>query len=115
MEWIMVAAFASDKAGGPSKRSGTDVMAVVDRIRQKLTEAFHPDRLEVVDESHLHKGHPGHRPEGETHYRIRITAGAFGGVSRIAAHRMIYDALNDEIAGGVHALMIEARGPQVRA
>ncbi len=84
-------------------------MTVADRIRQKLTEAFQPDALEVVDESHLHKGHAGSRPGGESHFRIKISAKAFGGVSRLAAHRMIYDALGDEIAGGLHALAIEAR------
>ena len=88
-------------------------MAVADRIRQKLTEAFHPEALEVVDESHLHKGHAGYRPGGESHYRIRITATVFGGLSRVAAHRMIYDALGEEIAGGVHAIAIEAKGPQL--
>jgi len=86
-------------------------MTVADRIRQKLTEAFRPDALEVVDESHLHKGHAGARPGGESHYRVRITAAAFQGKSRVATHRMIYDALGEEIAAGVHALAIEAKGP----
>ena len=87
-------------------------MTVADRIRQKLTEAFRPDALEVVDESHLHKGHAGARPGGESHFRVRITAAAFAGVGRVAAHRMIYDALGEEIAGGVHALAIEAKASQ---
>jgi len=86
-------------------------MTRADRIRRKLTEAFRPDALEVVDESHLHKGHVGARPGGETHYTIRITAEAFAGAGRVAAHRMIYEALSDEIADGVHALAIDARGP----
>jgi BolA protein len=87
-------------------------MTVADRIRGKLTEAFHPDRLEVVDESHLHKGHAGHRPEGESHFRVRITAAAFAGKSRVAAHRMVYAALAGEIQQGVHALAIEAKAPE---
>ena len=87
-------------------------MTTADRIRRKLTEAFHPDALEVVDESHLHKGHAGARPGGETHFRVRIAAAAFAGANRVAAHRMIYDTLGDEIAAGVHALAIEARGPE---
>jgi BolA protein len=84
-------------------------MTVSDQIKRKLTEAFRPAALEVVDESHLHKGHAGHRPEGETHFRIRITADAFRGVGRVETHRMVYGALAEEIAGGVHALAIEAK------
>ena len=86
-------------------------MTVADRIRARLTEAFRPASLDVVDESHLHKGHAGHRPEGESHFRVRISAEAFRGTSRVAAHRMVYDALKDEIAAGVHALAITARAP----
>jgi BolA family transcriptional regulator, general stress-responsive regulator len=86
-------------------------MTASDRITRKLTEAFRPAALEVVDESHLHKGHAGHRPEGETHFRVRITAAAFAGKTRVAAHRMIYAALADEIRRGVHALAIEAKAP----
>ncbi len=86
-------------------------MTVRDRIRDRLTEAFQPASLDVVDESHLHKGHAGHRPEGESHFRVRISADAFRGKSRVAAHRMIYDALKAEIDQGVHALAINASAP----
>ena len=86
-------------------------MTVADRITGKLTEAFRPDALKVVDESHLHKGHAGHRPEGESHFRVKITAEAFRGKSRVEAHRMIYDAVKTEIAEGLHALAIEAKAP----
>jgi BolA protein len=81
-----------------------------DRITLRLTEAFAPVDLQVVDESHLHKGHAGHRPEGETHFRIRIAARAFAGKSRVETHRMINAALADELAAGLHALAIEAKG-----
>lgn len=84
-------------------------MSAVDRITRKLTEAFSPADLKVVDESHLHKGHAGHRPEGESHFRIKITAAAFRGKTRVQIHRMIYKALEGEIAAGVHALAIEAK------
>ena len=84
-------------------------MSAVERITRKLTEAFSPVEVKVVDESHLHKGHAGHRPEGESHFRIRITAAAFRGKSRVQTHRMIYKALEGEIAAGVHALAIEAK------
>ena len=86
-------------------------MTVADRIRSKLTEAFRPDALEVVDESQRHAGHHGARPGGESHFRVRITAPAFAGKSRVATHRMINEALAEELADGVHALAIEAKAP----
>jgi len=86
-------------------------MTAVDRIRARLTEAFAPVALEVVDESHLHKGHAGHRPGGETHFRVKIAAEAFRGLSRVEAHRMVNAALAGEFAGGLHALAIEAKAP----
>ncbi len=86
-------------------------MSVADRIRAKLTERFAPDHLAVVDESHLHAGHAGARPGGETHYRVEIVATAFDGLSRVARQRLVYDALSDEIAGGVHALALKTRTP----
>jgi BolA protein len=82
-----------------------------DRIVDKLTNAFKPARLDVVDESHLHAGHAGHRPGGETHYRVTIVADAFRGKSRIERHRMVNATLADELAGGVHALAIHAAAP----
>lgn len=87
------------------------LMSAVDRIRDRLTAAFSPASLEVVDESHLHKGHAGHRPEGDTHFRVRIAAEAFRGKPRVEAHRMVNAALADEFARGLHALAIEAKAP----
>lgn len=87
------------------------VMNRKDRITRLLTEAFHPDRLEVVDESHLHKGHAGWSEAGETHFRIRVTSSAFAGKSRIDMHRLVNDALSGEIEAGLHALAIEAKAP----
>ncbi len=107
----MVAGRDGDKAVSAGGAGGFNAMTVADRIKAKLTEAFRPERLEVVDESHLHKGHAGHRPEGESHFRVRITAPAFAGKSRVAAHRMIYAALAGEIEQGVHAVAIEAKAP----
>ena len=86
-------------------------MTVADQIRSKLTEAFRPDILELVDESDLHKGHAGHRPGGESHFRVRITAPAFAGKTRLAAHRMINEVLAAELNDTVHALAIEAKAP----
>lgn len=82
---------------------------VRDRITRTLTEAFRPSSLEVVDESHLHKGHAGWREGGETHFRVRIAAAAFHGKSRVEIHRAINNALKGELEGDVHALAIEAK------
>jgi len=86
-------------------------MDTKERIAAVLSKALAPERLDVIDESHLHKGHAGHRPEGETHYRVKITAEAFRGKSRIDMHRAINALLADELVAGVHALAIEAKAP----
>jgi BolA family transcriptional regulator, general stress-responsive regulator len=86
-------------------------MGTRDTITNKLREAFTPESLEVADESHLHEGHAGHRPGGETHFRVYIVSAAFKGKSRIERHRMINAALAGELAGSVHALAIHAQGP----
>lgn len=86
-------------------------MAVKDLITNKLTKAFAPQSLDVIDESHRHAGHAGHRPEGETHFRVTIVAGAFHGKSRVERHRMINAILAAELAGRVHALAIHASAP----
>ena len=81
-------------------------------ITNKLREAFTPESLDVIDESHLHEGHAGHRPGGETHFRIYIVSNAFEGKSRIERHRMINATLATELAGPVHALAIKAQAPE---
>lgn len=86
-------------------------MPVKDLIFEKLRTAFAPQRLEVIDESAQHAGHAGHRPGGETHFRIHIVAEAFRGKSRLDRHRMINALLATELAGGVHALAIHASAP----
>jgi BolA protein len=80
-------------------------------ITNKLREAFTPESLDVIDESHLHEGHAGHRPGGETHFSIYIVSDAFEGKSRIERHRMINATLAAELAGPVHALAIKAQAP----
>ena len=80
-------------------------------ITNKLREAFAPESLDVTDESHLHEGHAGHRPGGETHFRVYIVSPAFEGKSRIERHRMINATLAAELAGSVHALAIKAQAP----
>ena len=87
-------------------------MATRDLITEKLTKAFAPVSLDVVDESHQHAGHAGHRPGGETHFRVHIVAEAFRGKSRLERHRMVNETLSGELSGGVHALAIHASAPE---
>ena len=86
-------------------------MSTKDVIINKLREAFEPESLDVADESHLHEGHAGHRPGGETHFRVYIVSAAFEGKSRIDRHRMINATLAGELEGNVHALAIKAQAP----
>jgi BolA family transcriptional regulator, general stress-responsive regulator len=86
-------------------------MTAKDNITKKLREAFSPESLDVTDESHLHEGHSGHKPGGETHFRVYIVSPAFEGKSRIERHRMINTLLAPELAGSVHALAIKAHAP----
>ena len=78
-----------------------------ERIAARLRAAFEPQRLEVINESHLHAGHAGHDGTGESHYRVRIRAAAFEGMNRVAMHRAVNRALADELQT-VHALAIDA-------
>lgn len=84
---------------------------VADRITEKLTQAFAPDELTVSDESHLHAGHSGARPEGQTHFRVKVVSKAFAGKTLVQQHRMINEALAEELAGPVHALAIRSEAP----
>ncbi len=88
---------------------------VKDRIREKLAAALAPVSLDVIDDSHKHADHyvhpggAGH--QGGTHFTVKIVSAAFSGKTRVQRHRAINEALAEEIAGGVHALAIEARAP----
>lgn len=86
-------------------------MRTADLITQRLTDAFQPQSVKVVDESYLHAGHAGSREGGQTHYRVYIVSDAFKGKTRIERHRMINAALAQELAGSVHALAIHAAAP----
>jgi BolA protein len=80
------------------------------QIEDALRAAITPlQTLEVINESHLHVGHAG-AAEG-SHFRVRITAECMLGLTRVARHRLVYDALSEVIPRGVHALAIEAQGP----
>jgi BolA protein len=81
-------------------------MPVRDAIVAKLSSKFAPTHLEVIDESSRHQGHAGSRPEGETHFRVRIASSLLSG-TRVSQHRAIMETLDAELKGGVHALAIE--------
>jgi BolA protein len=89
----------------------TSKMTTRDVIAEKLTKAFAPERLEVIDDSNRHAGHAGAQPGGETHYSVHIVSQAFHGKSRIDRHRMVNATLAGELQGGVHALAIRAAAP----
>jgi BolA protein len=76
-------------------------------LRAKLTAAFAPDLLEVVDESEQHRGHAGWREGGGTHFRVVMRASALDGLSRVERSRAVHRVLADELAGGVHALALD--------
>jgi BolA protein len=86
-------------------------MSVTETMRAKLEEAFRPERLELLDESEKHRGHMGWREGGETHFHLRMTAGAFAGESRVARQRAVNRVLAEELADRVHALSMELSAP----
>jgi len=89
----------------------TAPMGTRDAMLAKLTRALAPLSLDVVDESHQHAGHAGHREGGETHFRVYIVSEAFRGKSRLERHRMVNEVLAAELKGGIHALAIQASAP----
>ena len=82
-------------------------MSASDTITAKLTAKFAPAFLDVIDESMDHHGHAGWREGGETHFRVRIATRHFDGMSRVAQHRAVMDALSAEMDNPIHALAIE--------
>jgi BolA family transcriptional regulator, general stress-responsive regulator len=87
-------------------------MRVADEIRRKLNEALAPAELDVIDDSARHAGHAGARPEGETHFRVRIVSCAFAGMNRVGRQRRVHEILADELRTRVHALSIDAKAPE---
>jgi BolA protein len=86
-------------------------MSVETTIREKLTEAFAPTRLDVINESHLHAGHRNSPGTGESHFRVLIVSSAFAGASRVARHRAVNKLLEAELKGKVHALALNVYAP----
>ena len=83
----------------------------IDMIRERLTAAFSPEQLDIIDESHLHAGHPGAR-SGGGHFVATIVSESFAGKNMLERHRMVYDALGDIMNTEIHALSIKAYTPE---
>ena len=86
-------------------------MSVAATIETKLKNALAPERLAVIDDSHRHAGHAGHRHDGESHFRIEIVSVAFVGKSRLERHRLVNSLLAEELTGRVHALSLATLAP----
>lgn len=90
--------------------SGSPVVPTASAIEACLREALAPSSLEVIDESAAHAGHSGANGLGYgTHFRVRIGGPAFAGRTRVAQHRLVYDALRNFTEAGMHALAIEIK------
>jgi BolA protein len=82
-------------------------MTMKDRMERKLTSEFHPQQLEIVDESEDHRGHGGYREGGETHFRVLMRARSLKGMSRVARQRAVMSCLKAEMDERVHALALD--------
>ncbi len=85
-----------------------NVLPTAEQLTTRLQERLATSRLEVIDESYQHAGHAGAHASGVgTHFRVRIASPFFTGKSRVACHRLVYDAVQDFMDQGLHALAIE--------
>jgi stress-induced morphogen len=87
------------------------VMSMEQTIREKLTDTFTPQSLEVVNDSHRHAGHASSPGTGESHFRVEIVSDKFTGLSRVERHRLVNEALAAELSGEVHALAMKTLAP----
>ena len=84
---------------------------IAEEITRRLTDAFAPVTLTVSDDSAQHHGHAGHRPGGETHFSVALTAAAFAGKSRVERQRMVHAVLADLMDHPIHALALTVNAP----
>ena len=82
------------------------------RIKEKLSEKFEVDQLDVIDESESHRGHAGFQQDGESHFRVLLVSADFKGLSRIARHRAVHAAIGRELLAEIHALTLDLSTPQ---
>ena len=83
-------------------------------IRSRLEQAFAPDELDIVDDSHRHAGHAGAK-DGRGHFRVHIVSKRFAGTKTLERHRMVYAALGDLMHSDIHALSVVALSPRENA
>lgn len=84
------------------------IVPTAQALAECLRSRLEPTQLEVIDESAAHAGHAGANASGTgTHFRVRIAAPVFAGKSRVTQHRLVYDALQNFMTQGLHALAIE--------
>ena len=86
-------------------------MSAESRLREKLMIALEPTRLDIVNESELHAGHRSSPGTGESHFRIMIVSPKFAGATRVTRHRMVNEAIADELQGRIHALALSTYAP----
>ena len=86
-------------------------MRVAQTIETKLNEHLAPTRLKISDESALHHGHSGARPEGESHFNVTVVSATFEGMNRIERQRLVYRLLADEMKSEIHALALTTLTP----
>ena len=89
----------------------TNVSNVETELRNRLTVALEPVRLDVINESHLHAGHRGSPGTGDSHFRVHVVSAKFVGLSRVARQRLVNHALAELMGKPVHALAMETFAP----
>ena len=87
-------------------------MTRAEQITTRLTDAFDPEHLDVVDESEMHRGHAGFQEGGESHFRVKMVSSALVGQSRIAQHRAVHTAIGKQLMGEIHALALDLSIPK---
>jgi BolA protein len=81
-----------------------------ERIVGELRQALHTDRVELIDDSHLHAGHAGAK-EGKGHFRVRVVSDDFDGLRTLQRHQLVYRSLGELMQTDIHALSITALTP----
>jgi BolA protein len=87
----------------------------ISEIEAAVRAAMPVQSIMAVDESHLHRGHAGARPYGQSHYKLTVVSDAFAGASRVARQRMVFAALGDTVGTDIHALSLNLLTPEQAA
>lgn len=82
-------------------------MPIEESIKHKLINAFHPDFLEIINDSSRHAGHAGSPKTGASHFTIKMVSKVFKGKTRLECHRLVYAVLEEELKSGIHALQLD--------